>query len=170
MDLGVIRDTYDELVEAKMEKKRAERDALKQKLIIIIVVLIVITSGNVWFIWYRWQSSREQERDQRKIILMEYIGINRDDIFPTVSKLISIPNRIKMTVKWIRMLNRIVRGYTRRLERPIRQSTSILNQQKQVLHGNQVFIQLFIKEENPKSGQRIMNCKLINIIPFSKMC
>ena len=65
--LGVIRDTYDELVEAKMEKKRAERDALKQKLIIIIIVLIVITSGNVWFIWYRWQSSREQERDQRMI-------------------------------------------------------------------------------------------------------
>ena len=61
----MIRDTYDELVEAKMEKKRAERDALKQKLIIIIVVLIVITSGNVWFIWYRWQSAREQEWDQR---------------------------------------------------------------------------------------------------------
>ena len=67
--LGVIRDTYDELVEAKMEKKRAERDALKQKLIIIIVVLIVITSGNVWFIWYRWQSAREQERDKRNVSL-----------------------------------------------------------------------------------------------------
>ena len=52
-----------------MEKKRAERDALKQKLIIIIVVLIVITSGNVWFIWYRWQSAREQERDKRKLFL-----------------------------------------------------------------------------------------------------
>ena len=66
-----------------MEKKRAERDALKQKLIIIIVVLIVITSGNVWFIWYRWQSAREQERDQRKIILLEYKTGNRDDIFST---------------------------------------------------------------------------------------
>ena len=80
-DLGVIRDTYDELIEAKMEKKRAERDALKQKLIIIVVVLIVITSGNVWFIWYRWQSSREQERDQRKIILLEYISDNRNAMF-----------------------------------------------------------------------------------------
>jgi len=64
---GVIRDTYDELVEAKMEKKRAERDALKQKLIIIIVVLIVITSGNVWFIWYRWQSSREQNKNDGEV-------------------------------------------------------------------------------------------------------
>ena len=67
-----------------------------------------------------------------------------------------------MTLKWIRMLNRIARGYTRRLERPIRQSTSTPNQsQKQVLHGNQVFIQLFTKElsrtiQKPKSGQRIM--------------
>lgn len=64
---GVIRDTYDELIEAKMEKKRAERDALKQKLIIIVVVLIVITSGNVWFIWYRWQSSREQNKNDGEV-------------------------------------------------------------------------------------------------------
>lgn len=56
-------------------------------------------------------------------------------------------NRIKMMVKWIRMLNRIARGYTRRLVRLIRQSISTLNQPKQVLHGNQVFTQLFIKEE-----------------------
>ena len=54
-----------------------------------------------------------------------------------------------MTLKWIRMLNRIARGYIRRLERPIRQSTSTPNQQKQVLLGNQVFIQLFTNEQNP---------------------